>query len=221
MYSETNPLITALLRQGEEKKAPFSDVTYDLHKWQRLRSINKNFFILYRNINGRTYYAPLFVFSFSFLHFCKLTERQRFLEAHPNPEELPYIADKLKWYRYKNMLLQREVAEYTGIDRTTYIHYESKEHDYYPIDKLKRIAELFEIDVTELLDDYNRFLYEGQGRQIRKIRKDMGLTQYQFGKLHGVSAGAVKRWESESVRVTKGTWERVLVEKRHVLDYNN
>lgn len=26
----------------------------------------------------------------------------------------------------------------------------------------------------------------------------------QFGKLHGVSAGAVKRWESGKVRVTKG-----------------
>lgn len=186
---------------------------YHPHKWKWLRSINKNFFILYRNINGRTYYVLLFVFSFSFLHFCKLTEGQRFLEAHPNPEELPHIADKLKWYRYKNMLLQREVAEHAGIDRSTYIHYECAEHDYYPIEKLKRIAEQFEIDVTELLDGYNRFLYDGQGWQIRKIRKDMGLTQYQFGKLHGVSAGAVKRWESESVRVTKGTWERLIPNK--------
>ncbi|MFQ9196536.1 MAG: helix-turn-helix domain-containing protein [[Clostridium] leptum] len=41
------------------------------------------------------------------------------------------------------------------------------------------------------------------------MRKSMGLTQYQFGKLYGVSAGAVKRWESGKVRVTKGTWERI------------
>lgn len=106
-------------------------------------------------------------------------------------------------------LLQREVAEYAGINESTYIHYENPEHDYYPIDKLSRIAELLEVDVTDLLDEYNRFLYDGQGWQIRKIRKSMGLTQYQFGKLYSVSAGAVKRWESGKVRVSKGTWEKI------------
>ena len=184
-------------------------MTYDLHKWKRLRSINKNFFILYRNINGRTYYAPLFVFSFSFLHFCKLTEGQRYLQDNPNPDKLTHTADKLRWYRYNKSLLQREVAEHAGIDRSTYIHYECAEHDYYPIDKLSRIAELLEVDITDLLDEYNRFLYDDQGWQIRKIRKSMGLTQYQFGKLYGVSAGAVKRWESGKVRVSKGTWEKI------------
>ena len=105
-------------------------------------------------------------------------------------------------------MLQREVAEYTGIDRTTYIHYESKELDYYPVDKLEKLAELFGIDVIDLLDDYNRFIYDGQGCKIRKVRKSMGLTQHQFGKLYGVSASAVKRWENEKVRVSKGTWEK-------------
>lgn len=208
MYTKTNPLITALFKRGEEKDAPFSDARYYPHKWKWLRSINKNFFILYRTVNGRTYYAPLFVFSFSFLHFCKLTEGQRFLEEHPNPEKLYHVADKLKWYRYKNMLLQREVAEYAGIDRSTYIHYESKEINSYPADKLEKLAELFGIDVDDLLDDYNRFIYDGQGWKIRKLRKSMGLTQYQFGKIYGVSASAVKRWENGKVRVTKRVWEK-------------
>lgn len=132
------------------------------------------------------------------------------MEVHPDPQKLLHVSDKLKWYRYKKLLLQREVAEFAGLDRTTYVHYESSAHDYYPIDKLSSIAELLEVNVTDLLDEYNRFLYDGQGRQIRKIRKDMGLTQYQFGKLYGVSAGAVKRWESEKVRVTKGTWEKLI-----------
>lgn len=109
------------------------------------------------------------------------------------------------------MLLQREVAEYAGLDRTTYIHYESRERDYYPADKLEKIAELFDIDVTDLLDDYNRFIYDGQGWKIRKLRKSMSLTQYQFGKLYGVSAGAVKRWESDQVTIFKSTWEKLLL----------
>lgn len=123
---------------------------------------------------------------------------------------LTTTADKLRYYRYKKSLLQREVAEYAGINESTYIHYENPDHDYCSVDKLDRIAELLEVKITDLLDEYNRFLYDGQGWQIRKIRKSMGLTQYQFGKLYGVSAGAVKRWESGKVRVTKGTWTKVL-----------
>ena len=159
--------------------------------------------------NGRTIYSPLAIHSFQFLRPKKLTDAEKFNIQYPNPAMLTTTADKLRYYRYKKSLLQREVADYAGINESTYIHYENPEHDYYPIDKLGRIAELLKVDITDLLDEYNRFLYDGQGWQIRKIRKSMGLTQYQFGKLYGVSAEAVKRWESGKVRVTKGTWEKI------------
>lgn len=75
---------------------------------------------------------------------------------------------------------------------------------------MKRIAHLLEVDILELLDDYNRFLYDGQGKQIRRLRKRMGITQYQFGKRMGVSAGAVKRWENDRVVIFKSTWEKLV-----------
>ncbi len=107
-------------------------------------------------------------------------------------------------------MFQSEVADYAGINTSTYLSYESGDRDYYPIDKMKRIANLLDVDILELLDDYNRFLYDGQGKQIRKLRKSMGLTQYQFGKRMGVSAGAVKRWESDRVVIFKSTWEKIV-----------
>ena len=152
---------------------------------------------------GQTIYIPLAIHSFPFLRPTKLTDAEKFHIRYPDPSMLTTTADKLRYYRYKKSLLQREVAEYAGINENTYIHYESTGHDYYPVDKLSRIAELLEVDITDLLDEYNRFLYDGQGRQIRKIRKSMGLTQHQFGKLHGVNTGTVKRWESGKIRVSK------------------
>lgn len=98
------------------------------------------------------------------------------------------------------------MAEYAGINTSTYLSYESGERDYYPIEKMQRIADFLQVDINELLDDYNRFLYEGQGRQIKKLRKTLGLTQCEFGKLHDVSTGTVKRWEQEAVRMKKKTW---------------
>ena len=208
MYRKTNPLITALLKLEQEKEAPFYKNT---PKWRLFLKISDSLYVFSAKKNGRTIYSPLAIHSFQFLRPRKLTDAEKFNIQYPNPEMLITTADKLRYYRYKKSLLQREVAEYAGINESTYIHYENPEHDYYPIDKLYRIAELMGVDITDLLDEYNRFLYDGQGWQIRQIRKSMGLTQYQFGKLYGVSAGAVKRWESGKVRVTKGTWENFLI----------
>jgi len=105
--------------------------------------------------------------------------------------------------------LQRDVADYLGIDRGTYKSYEDNNRDYYPLDKLLKIADLFKVDITDLLDDYNRFLFEGQGNKTKALRKEMELTQSDFGKQLGVSAKTVRQWELEGVRMFKGTWETI------------
>ena len=154
-------------------------------------------------------YAPLYVFHFPYSQPRGLTEAQRFLFENPDPDKLCRTADKLRYYRYTNALLQREVADHANIDRTTYIHYEMV-LDYYPLDKLTRIADLFQIEVTDLLDDYNKFLFDGQGRQIRTIRKNLQMTQTVFAAFIGVQPGTVKRWESEYMRISKWKWEDLI-----------
>ena len=81
--------------------------------------------------------------------------------------------------------------------------YETGERDYYPPDKLSKIAELLNVDITELLDDYNRFLFDGQGEQIRKFRKRNRLTQADLARMLNVHVGTVKKWEKETVRIMK------------------
>lgn len=211
MYRKTNPLITALLRLEQQKEVIFSQ---NLPKWQLFQKISDSLYVFSKQQNRQTIYSPLTIHNFQFLRPRKLTDAEKFNIQYPDPAMLTTTADKLRYYRYKKSLLQREVAEYTGINKSTYIHYEGSDHDYYPIDKLSRIAELLEVDITDLLDEYNQFLYDGQGWQIRKIRKSMGLTLYQFGKRYNVSSTAVKRWESGKVRVSKKTWEQLKKEQR-------
>ena len=116
----------------------------------------------------------------------------------------------MKYLRIKNSLLQREVAEYTGINESTYINYENPNRDYYPIDKIEKIAELYNIDVRMLLDSYNLFLYNGQGKQIKELRTKLGLSQYEFGKALGIKSYMLRNWESEKVRIFKRTWEKLI-----------
>ncbi len=124
-----------------------------------------------------------------------MTKAQKFLFENPNPEKLVTVSDKLKWYRINNGLLQRDMAIAMEVDRTTYSRYEENILKAYPLNKLSKVAKLFKIDVTKLLDDYNLFLYRGQGEQIKRLRESLKLTQSEFAKYIGVPLGTLKKWE--------------------------
>ena len=114
----------------------------------------------------------------------------------------------MRWLRCQRNLYQVEVADYAGLERSTYIGYEEGVRDSYPPDKLAKIAELFGVPAEDLLDEYNRFLAR-QGEEVRLIRRERGLSQEQFAAVLGVSESAVWRWENGKTRMTKGMWERI------------
>jgi len=101
-------------------------------------------------------------------------------------------------------LLQREVADHVGIDRSTYIKYESRAHGLYDFDVLMKIAALFEIAPDDLLDEYNCFVF-AQGENLKRLRKQHGLTQAGLAGLIGVNAAMVKKWERG-----KKSWDKLM-----------
>ena len=165
-------------------------------------------YILARS-GDKTSYAPLYIHSFRLLQPHFLADGEKYNKSGLNMAMLKSTSQKLRYCRYKNSMLQSEVAKLIGIDRTTYSYMEEVEHRYYPIDVLRRIADLFGVDIVDLLDDYNLFLYRGQGSQIRSIRQSACLTQKRFAEHLGVQAGTVKRWESDKMRMTRAYWERL------------
>ncbi|MCH5349621.1 MAG: helix-turn-helix domain-containing protein [Oscillospiraceae bacterium] len=154
-------------------------------------------------------YSPFYIHIFRFLSNRHLSGAQKFLYENPDPDKLAAVSNKLKWYRYQNGLLQSDVAKAMEIDRSTYSQYEEKVLDAYPLDKLEKAAAFFGIDVTSLLDEYNLFLYKGQGEQINRLRQSLHLTQSEFAGRLNVSLKAVQRWEQDKVRIQKGTFKRL------------
>ena len=105
-------------------------------------------------------------------------------------------------------LRQRDAADYAGIDRSTYIHYEEAGQDFYPKEHMEKLAELFEVPLENLLDDYNLFLLREQGEQIKAIRQRLGLTQKAYAAQLGVPLQKFKRWEQGNVQIFQSTWEK-------------
>jgi len=203
MYRKCYPVIAALFGDKEVDQAAFSE------KWRFFRDFRGRLKIMVRNTNGVVSYAPLYIHSFRLLQSCKLANAEKFKIDCSDPARLTSTADKLRWYRYAKGLHQREVAEYAGIDRSTYISYENG-LDYYPPDKLRLLAELFGVDVFELADEYNTFLLNGQGEQILSLRKSLNMTQMEFANALGVYPDTVAKWERDRARMFKSTWERVM-----------
>ena len=164
-----------------------------------------------RYTNEAVAYAPLYIHSFRLAQPHSAVEAEKFNLRYTDPSQIGNTPDKLRWYRYRKGLLQRDVADYAGLDRSTYSSYEEAGRDYYPIEKMRRIAEKFAVPVTELLDDFNLFLYNGQGKQIKELRQRLNMTQAEYAAYIGVPLGTLKEWEQDRVQVQRSTWERVMV----------
>ena len=119
------------------------------------------------------------------------------------PENLP---DKLRYYRQRAGLLQRDVARKLGIDRNTYSRYESPTRGRYPQEILNALTDLYGLPQKELSDGYNEFL-KNQGDIISEKRRDLGLTQKEFAKRVGTKLANLKRWERGEVAVSREIWE--------------
>ncbi len=150
----------------------------------------------------------MYIHSFPLLAPHHLLESEKFNIRFSDPSQITEVADKLRWLRYRKALLQREIADLIGIYRSTYIRYEEYGHDYYPLEHMTKLAELYEIPVIDLLDDFNLFLYNDQGKQIRAKRMQLGLSRKAYAKILGVHPGSLKKWELNTVRIFKSTWEK-------------
>ena len=93
--------------------------------------------------------------------FCRLKVRSYVLAANVagTLKVAPLQWNKRRWYRYQKGLRQRDAADYAGIDRSTYIHYEEAGRDFYPKEHMEKLAELFEVPLENLLDDYKAALW--------------------------------------------------------------
>ena len=163
--------------------------------------------VMTRYANEAATYAPFYVHTINLVQPHLLVDAERFNIQYTDASQIENTPDRLRWYRYKKGLLQRDVADYAGIHIATYKHYESGDIEYYPIEVMGKVAELLGTSVVELLDEYNLFLYYGQGQQIKLLRRFRNMTQVEYAQHLGVPFGTLQQWEQDRVRLSKRSWE--------------
>ena len=128
--------------------------------------------------------------------------------AHQPYSSLQSVPDRIRWLRLQRRLTQKEAAEMVGIGRANYVDYETGTIERFDPAVIKRIAELYEVPVTDLLDHYNAFLMSGQGEQVQQWRTSLGKNYKEMGEYLGVATSNVISWEREEKIMTKKLYER-------------
>ena len=128
------------------ERAPFGA------KWRLLAKVGVRCYILISNVSGAIKVAPLRILQFPVMLPHKFQDAEKFNLQFSDFAKITETADKLRWLRYQKGLRQRDVANYAGIDRSTYVRYEEYGKDLYPPEHMEKIAQLFEVPVETLLD---------------------------------------------------------------------
>lgn len=161
-----------------------------------------------RTEDGNTRYAPLYVHTFRLIAPRRPQKALQPSRQYRSYNEIPCGPERLRWCREQKGLLQKQVAEYIGISRQQYMDLENGTAGHCPNEIADKLAKLFDVPVFDLLDDYNRFLYEGQGKQIREYRARLGLGRAAFAKQYQISIKSLSVWESEKKQISRASWER-------------
>ena len=73
----------------------------------------------------------------------------------------------------------------------------------------ERMVQIDPKALTTTADKLRYYRYKGQGRQVQTLRERMGLSRREFADKFGVWTTTVRDWETEPVRMTKQTWEKL------------
>ena len=112
-------------------------------KWSMFCRLKVRSYVLAANVAGTLKVAPLQILKFPVVLPYKFLDAEKFNLRFSDASEITEIADKLRWYRYQKGLRQRDVADYAGIDRSTYIHYEEAGRDFYPKEHMEKLARIW------------------------------------------------------------------------------
>ena len=149
MYRECYTIIAEQTAVEVENHEPFGA------KWSMFCRLKVRSYVLAANVAGTLKVAPLQILKFPVVLPHKFLDAEKFNLRFSDASEITEIADKLRWLRYQKGLRQRDVANY----RSTYVHYEEAGRDFYPKEHMEKLAELFEVPLENLLDDYKAALW--------------------------------------------------------------
>lgn len=114
------------------------------------------------------------------------------------------MGSRIRYYRIKNNLSQRDLAKITGLEKNTIANCEN---DKFPKSQetIDRICYALNLVPSFIYDDYLNFISADVPAKIKAIRKELNLTQIEFIELTGLKT--ILAWERGRTKPSRMSFE--------------
>lgn len=115
----------------------------------------------------------------------------------------------LRYYRLRNNLTTRQLAEQVGIVPSTLLKYEQGITSI-PYDTAARRSEWLKIDVSLLCDSFAAFIASPYTEALKAIREELKLNQREFAELVGLKASYYYQMEKGNCRPSRKVYQQIM-----------
>ena len=70
------------------------------------------------------------------------------------------------------------------------------------------LSQFYGVPVSDFLDEYNQFLFDGQAKRIKDYRKKLGMERKPFCRHTGIPLSSLRGWEDGKKEVSFKCWEQ-------------
>ena len=172
--------------------------------WRILERFSADLYILSHTYDTHVRYAPLYIHRFP---LCAPRKRPATREQR-RYEQIQSVPDRLRWLRHSRGLTQKEGAAKIGMSYHVYKAIEEGTTRQISAEMRNKLAQFYNVANEDLIDEFNRFLLDGQANRIRAIRSKTGLSRREFARQLGIPVQSLKGWENEKRAVTYKSWEK-------------
>lgn len=117
--------------------------------------------------------------------------------------------NNLKYYRQRKSLTTRQLAEQIDVVPSTILVYEQNKRPI-PYDMANRLAEVLDVDVTILYDDFAAFLSVPYNEALKDIRSALKMSQRAFAEHIGVIPSYYYKLEAGLRRPSRKVYQQVV-----------
>lgn len=117
-------------------------------------------------------------------------------------------SDNLRYYRQRNNLTTRQLAEQIGVVPATIVMYENGKHPI-PYDVAIQLADILKIEVSLLYDEFSRFLAVPYTEALKSVRMTLGLSQKAFAEQIEVIPSYYYKLEEGNRRPSRKVYQKI------------
>ena len=114
----------------------------------------------------------------------------------------------LKYYRQRKQMTTRQLAEKLDIAPVTVVMYENGKHPS-PYDIAIKLADILEIKVSLLYDDFSRFLAAPYTEALKSVRTALGLSQKAFAERMEIVPSYYYKLEEGNRRPSRKIYQKI------------